>query len=67
MMLDWIMFDCVIFYPFAVRVRCVRAKASFLPRVLDDVVIHLLFKENLFYFIVLVGTNNVIVLCESCQ
>ena len=42
--LDGIMFDCVIYLPFTVMVGCVRSKVYVHPRILDDVVMHVVVK-----------------------
>ena len=51
MMLDRFMFDCVDFFPRAVTVGCVRAKASVRPHVSDDVLMHILGKGGVIEFI----------------
>ena len=52
---------------FAVMVVCVRSKEYVRPHILDDVVMHEVFKGDIFEFIALGNTNNWIVLCESQQ
>ena len=61
------MFDCVSSFPFAVMVRCVRATMSVLPHILDDIVMHVIAKGDIFQFIGHGYTNTGIVLCESRQ
>ena len=65
MALDGIMFDHLIFYPFVVMVVCVRANASVRPYIFYDVVMHEVFKGDIFVFIGIGRTNNWIVLGES--
>ena len=65
MMSDGLMFDCVRSIPFSVMVRCVSAKSSVHPRVSDDVVVIVIFKEDVFYFICHELRKNGIVFCES--
>ena len=67
MTLDWIMFDHVIYFLFAVTVGCVRAKASVCPHISDDVVMNVVVKGDVFKFIGHICTKNVIVLFDSCQ
>ena len=66
-MLYGIVFDCVIFFPYAATVGCVRAKASVYPHISDDVIIHVAVKGVIFDFIGFGGTKNMIILCESLQ
>ena len=47
-MLDGLMFDPLIVYPFAVTVVFVRAKASVLPHTSDVVVMHGVIKGDVF-------------------
>ena len=61
------MFDNFYFSPFTVTVGFVRYKASVCPRILDDIVMHVLVKGDVFEFIVRGLTKNSIVLCESFQ
>ena len=65
MMVDGLMFDRMISLPFAVKVRCMRAKASVRPHILDDVVMHVVVKGGVFEFIGHGITSNRILLCES--
>ena len=44
MMLEGLMFDCVISLTFMVTVKCGREKASTRPHIYDDVVMHVLLK-----------------------
>ena len=67
MTLDTFVFDRVYFFPCAVTVDCVRAKASVHPRVLYDVIMNILAKGDILEFIVIGGTNNWVVLLESRQ
>ena len=64
MMSDGLMFDCVRSIPFAVTVICVRAKASVHPLVSYDVVMIVIFKEDLFYSIFHERRKNVIAFCD---
>ena len=56
-----------LFSPFLVTVGFVRSTESVRPRISDDVVIHVLVKGDIFYFIGCGRTENWIVLCESHQ
>ena len=67
MTLERIMFDHLRFNPFAVTIGHVRAKVSFCTCILDDVVIHEVFKGDVFEFIGLGRTKSWIVLCELRQ
>ena len=62
-----LIFYCVRSTPFTVTVRCVRSKVSVCPHVSDDVVMHVIFKEDVFEFICCGRTKNRIVFCESLQ
>ena len=53
-----------LFYPFAVAVEFVRAKASFRQHIFDDIVMYEVFKGGEFDFVGLGCTNNWMVLCE---
>ena len=57
----------VLFSPFVVTVGYVRAKSSVRPHTSNDVVMHEVFKWNVFYFIGLGHTKNYIVLYELRQ
>ena len=67
MTLDGLMFDHLSFYQSLVTVICVRPKASFCPHILNDVIIHVVVKGDIFEFIGLGGTDNGILLCELHQ
>ena len=67
MMVDGLMFDRMISLPFAVKVRCMRAKASVRPHILDDVVMHVVVKGGAFEFIGTRRTKNWVVLSELHQ
>ena len=67
MTLDRIMFDHVISYPFTFMVICVRAKAFVLPRILNDIAMHVVVKGDVFLFIKCGCTKNSNVLCELRQ
>ena len=67
MTLDTFVFDRVYFFPCAVTVDCVRAKASVHPRALYDVIMNIVAKGDILEFIVIGGTNNWVVLLESRQ
>ena len=65
MTLDGLMFDNLLFYPFVVTVKFVRAKDSVLPCIFDDVVIHEVVKGDVFEFVGLGHKRNWILLCDS--
>ena len=65
MMLDRLVFDHMDFPPRAVTVGCVRAKASVLPYLSYDDVMHIVVKGGVLDFIGLVLMKNIILLCES--
>ena len=67
MMLDGIMVDCVRSIPSMVTVGCVRSKASVRPYVSYEVIMHVIVKGSVFYFIFHGHTKNGVVLCESHQ
>ena len=67
MTLDGIIFDNMNFSPFVVTFECVRSKTPVYPRVLCHIVIHIVAKGEIFESIVLEGTKNSILLCESLQ
>ena len=46
-----LMFHDLFFYPFAVTVGCVRAKASVLPHISDEVVMNVVVKGDVFELI----------------
>ena len=52
------MFDNLRFYPFVATVICVRAKVSVRPLILDDVVMHVVVKGEIFEFIGIGPTKN---------
>ena len=54
-------------FPFVVTFECVRYKASFRPHILDDGIMYVVFKGEVFEFIGCGRTNNGIVLCDSRQ
>ena len=64
MTLYGILFDHLIFSPFAVMVGCVRDNVYVLPCVFDDAVMHEAVKGIIFDFIGLGHTKNCILLCE---
>ena len=64
MTLDGLMFYHVIHLPFTDTFRCVREKVSVLPHTSDDVVMHVVDKRDVFYFIGRGHMNNWLVLCE---
>ena len=61
--LDGMMFDIVIYLPFAVTVVCVSSKAFVHPQISYDVVIHSVVKGGVFEFIGRGRTKNRIVFC----
>ena len=61
------MFDHLIFSPFAVMFVCVRANVYVCQHISDDVVMHVLFKGEVLYFIGIGRKKNCILLCESRQ
>ena len=67
MTLDMIMFYHVIFPPFLVMVGCVRAKVSIFLHILNEVVMYLLNKGDVFECIGIGRKNNWILLCELHQ
>ena len=67
MMLDRLMVGFVMSIPFVVTVGCVRSKAYVHPRVSDDVVIIVIFKGCIIYFIRYERTKNGILFCELHQ
>ena len=67
MKLDGIMFDHLIFNPFAVTVRCVWVKESVHSHISNDVVMYEVVKGDVFEFIELGHTKNWILLCKSRQ
>ena len=66
-MLDGLMFDNYLFYPFAVMVGFLRAKASVFPRIFDDAVMHEVVKGCVFEFIGRGHTKNWVVCYELHQ
>ena len=67
MTLDRLMFDNCLFYPFAVTVGFVRAEAYVRPLISDFVIIHVLFKGEIFEFIERRRTKKWMVLGDSHQ
>ena len=61
------MLDKSLFSPFLVKVVFLRAKAYFLPRIFDDVLIHKVVKGGVFYLIGHTCTKNWMVLHELNQ
>ena len=55
------------FITIAIAVRCVRSKAYFRPHIYDDVIMHVIFKGELFEFICHGRTKNRVVFCELYQ
>ena len=66
-MLDGIIFDNSFFYPFAVTVGCVRAKASVRPHISDYIIMNVVVKRETLEFIGCIHTKNWMVLCELHQ
>ena len=67
MALYGLVFDHVRSFQLTVTTICVRAKVSIQPRILNDIVIHVVLKGDVFYFIERGRMKNGIVLCESRQ
>ena len=67
MTLDGLMFDNLLFSPFAVMVGSLRDKAYGIPHIFDDVVMHEVVKGGVFNFIGLGHKKNWMGLYESCQ
>ena len=64
---DGLMFDYLLFSPFAVTILFVRAKASIHPRMMDDAVMHVVAKGDVFEFKGRGRTKNWILLCDFRQ
>ena len=62
-----LMFDYLLFSHFLVTFGFSRANSPVLPRIFDDIIMHEVFKGDVFYFVGIGHTKNYIVLCELRQ
>ena len=62
-----LMFDHLLFTPFVVTVGCVKYEEPVIPCILDDVVMYVVVKGDVFEVIGYGRTKNWIMLCKSRQ